>query len=145
MWHFIQVVGTLRGAWAKERAALSSIPQERPPCGEMNVIRVAPWLASIWQWRRGGERTQAGSDPATCAKRQDIWFCSLSQWCPAASHTQLLWSFVPTRKMSLVFLESRWQIGTRGAQTSQTKMEGYTVQLSSAVSNVICTCNLHLG
>lgn len=24
-------------------------------------------------------------------------------------------------------------------------MEGYTVQISSVVSNVICTCNLHLG
>lgn len=81
--------------------------QERAPyhrretaCGEINVIRVAPRPASIWQWRRKEERTQEGSDPATCAQRQDTWSSYLSLvYC---SFTQLLWLFLPTRKRSLL-------------------------------------------
>lgn len=119
-----------------------------PACGEINVVRDASTCFHMALEEKRKERIREASD-ATCAQRQDTWFNSLSQLCSVASHTQFLWSFVPTLCSVVSYLPwvklRDWNQGEHCGLNPADQDGGYTVHLRSVVYNVICTFNLHLG
>lgn len=114
---FYSLMGILCGVREKERH-LASYHGSHAACREINVIKVAPWPASIWHWRRKeGER----ADPATCALRQDTWRNILSQRCTAASCSHSSFDLLSHHcgLLSLIFLEVRWYQGSTVVLTHQ--------------------------